>query len=94
MTLSYYVYYRVPPENAERARTAVEAMQRELSDTSGVAGRLLRRRDDAATWMEIYEQVRDPARFEALLAGLVERHALSALLAPASSRKQEVFRDF
>jgi len=94
VTLSYYVYYRVPPENAERARTAVEAMQRELSDTSGVAGRLLRRRDDAATWMEIYEQVRDPARFEALLAGLVERHALSALLAPASSRKQEVFRDF
>ena len=94
MTLSYYVYYRVPPENAERARTAVEAMQRELSDTSGVAGRLLRRRDDAATWMEIYEQVRDPARFEARLAGLVERHALSALLAPASSRKQEVFRDF
>ena len=94
MTLSYYVYYRVPPENTDRARAAVAAIQRELSGGSGVAGRLLRRRDDAATWMEIYEKVPDPARFEALLAGLVERHALSPLLAPGSSRKQEVFRDF
>lgn len=94
MTLNYYVYYRVPVENAERARAAVAAIQRELSGTSGVAGRLLRRRDDASTWMEIYEKVPDGTRFEAQLTGLVERHALPALLAPGSSRKQEVFRDF
>jgi uncharacterized protein DUF4936 len=93
VTLSYYVYYRVPAENAERARKAVGAIQRELSGTTGVAGRLLRRRDDASTWMEIYENVQDGARFEAQLAGLVERHALSALLAPGSSRKHEVFCD-
>ncbi len=94
MNSSYYIYYRVPAENAVRARTAVSALQRELSDMTGIGGRLLRRRDDEATWMEIYENVQDGARFEAGLAELVERHGISALLAPGSSRKQEVFRSF
>ncbi len=94
MNSSYYIYYRVPAENAVRARTAVSALQRELSDMTGIGGRLLRRRDDEATWMEIYENVQDGARFEAGLAELVERHGISALLAPGSSRKQEVFCSF
>ena len=94
MKSNYYIYYRVPAENAVRVRTAVSALQRELSDMTGIGGRLLRRRDDEVTWMEIYENVQDGARFEAGLAELVERHGISALLAPGSSRKQEVFRSF
>ena len=94
MKLNFYIYYRVPAQNAERARAAVNALQRELSDNAGVGGRLLRRRDDETTWMEIYENVQDGARFEAELAKLVERHGLAALLVPGSSRKQEVFRAF
>ncbi len=94
MNSRYYIYYRVPAENAVRARTAVSALQRELSDMTGIGGRLLRRRDDEATWMEIYENVQDGARFEAGLAELVERHGIRALLAPGSSRKQEVFCSF
>ena len=94
MNSSYYIYYRVPAENAVRARTAVSAVQRELSETTGIGGRLLRRRDDETTWMEIYENVTDAARFEAQIAQLVERHGLAALLAPGSSRKQEIFRGF
>jgi Domain of unknown function (DUF4936) len=89
---SYYVYYRVPPANAERARAAVEALQRELSAATGVDGRLLRRRDDETTWMEIYESVPDGARFEAKLAELVARHGVLDLLAGGSSRRQEIFR--
>lgn len=92
MSLSYYIYYRVPPGKASLARAAVDALQRELSATTGVAGRTLRRRDDETTWMEIYEDVADGPRFEAALTGLVERHGIPALLAPGSSRKQEVFR--
>ena len=94
MKLSYYIYYRVPAENAGRARAAVGAMQRELSDIIGIGGRLLRRRDDETTWMEIYENIADAERFEAELGRLVERHGLAALLAPGSSRKLEVFRSF
>jgi len=92
--LNFYIYYRVPAQNADRVRAAVNALQRELSDNAGVGGRLLRRRDDETTWMEIYENVQDGARFEAELAKLVERHGLAALLVPGSSRKQEVFRAF
>ena len=92
MKLNFYIYYRVPAQNADRARAAVNALQRELSDNAGVGGRLLRRRDDETTWMEIYENVQDGARFEAELAKLVERHRLAGLLVPGSSRKQEVFR--
>ena len=94
MKVNFYIYYRVPAQNADRARAAVNALQRELSDNAGVGGRLLRRRDDETTWMEIYENVQDGARFEAELAKLVERHGLAALLVPGSSRKQEVFRAF
>ena len=94
MKLNFYIYYRVPVQNAERARVAVNELQRELSSIAGISGRLLRRRDDETTWMEIYENVQDGARFEAELASLVERHGLAALLVPGSSRKQEVFRAF
>ena len=94
MKLSFYIYYRVPAQNAARVRVAVGALQRELSGIAGVNGRLLRRRDDETTWMEIYENVQDGARFEAELTRLVERHGLVALLVPGSSRKQEVFRSF
>jgi hypothetical protein len=91
---SYYIYYRVPKENGARARTAVSALQRELGEVTGIDGRLLRRRDDETTWMEIYENVPDGARFEAALAALVERHGIAALLSPGSSRKQEIFQGF
>ena len=92
MKLSYYVYYRIPAANSARARTVVEALQQELAESTGIAGRLLRRRDDPVTWMEVYENVPESAGFEARLGELAERHGLSALLAPGSSRKQEVFR--
>ena len=94
MSTSYYIYYRVPPGNAARARSAVEALQQELSAATGIAGQLLRRRDDETTWMEIYESVPDTAAFESKLVELVARHGLLPLLAPGSSRKQEVFRTF
>jgi len=92
--LNFYIYYRVPAQNAERARAVVGVLQRELADITGIGGRLLRRRDDETTWMEIYENVPDPARFEAEIVKLVERHGLAGLLVPGSSRKQEVFRGF
>ena len=94
MRTSYYVYYRVPSANAARARKAVDALQRELSDATGISGRLMRRRDDESTWMEVYEDVPDGARFEVKLAELAERHGIAALIAPGSSRKQEIFRGF
>lgn len=94
MTLCYYVYYKVPRENAGRARAAVEQLQRDVAANTGVQGRLLRRRDDETTWMEIYENVPDAAKLEAALGDQARRHGIAALLAPGSGRKTEVFRGF
>lgn len=93
MTLCYYVYYKVPRENAERARGAVELLQRDVAAATGVHGRLLRRRDDETTWMEIYEDVEDGAKLEAALDELARRHGVAALLSPGGGRRREVFRE-
>ena len=51
---------------AER-RTAVERLFALLERECGVRGRWMHRRDDPTTYMEVYEDVKDAARFEALL---------------------------
>ena len=48
-------------------RPAVERLFALLERECGVRGRWMYRRDDAATYMEVYEDVKDAARFEALL---------------------------
>ncbi len=64
---AYYVYYKVDAARLEEVRRAVQAMFDVLERECGVRGRWMRRRDDAATYMEVYEGVRDDARFEALV---------------------------
>ncbi|HZR71164.1 MAG TPA: DUF4936 family protein [Burkholderiales bacterium] len=93
MKLSYYIYYKVPRENAAAARAAVEKLQRDVAAATGVRGRLLRRRDDETTWMEIYEDVEDGAKLEAALDELARRHGVAALLSPGGGRRREVFRE-
>jgi hypothetical protein len=65
--LNYYVYYKVAPEKADGLRPAIEALFEIVEARFGVRGRWMRRRDDASTYMEVYEGVRDEAAFEALL---------------------------
>jgi DNA-binding transcriptional regulator YdaS (Cro superfamily) len=62
-----------------------------LARETGVQGRLLRRSEDATTWMEVYEGVTDCAAFERALAAAVERHDLRQLLAPGTQRHVECF---
>jgi len=90
--LNYYVYYRVPRENFDRALAAAASLQQRLAERTGVTGRLMRRRDDDTTWMEVYEDVPDAPQLEAALAELVRELGLAALLVPGTTRKQEVFR--
>ena len=65
--MNYYVYYKVAPEQLARVRTALRALFDVIQKQCGVRGRWMHRRDDAATYMEVYEDVKDAARFEALL---------------------------
>ena len=49
------------------------------------------RRDDATTCMEVYEQVRDAPRFEALLAREARLRGFERFLAPGAARRTECF---
>jgi IMP cyclohydrolase len=76
---SYYVYYRVDASRLPALRAQVERLFRVVQSATGVRGRWMRRRDEASTYMEVYEDVADAAAFEALLeretAGLgLQRH--------------------
>ena len=48
-------------------RQGVERLFAALERDCGVRGRWLHRRDDPTTYMEVYEDVKDEKRFEAVL---------------------------
>jgi Domain of unknown function (DUF4936) len=89
LAVSYYIYYRVAlPQQAVQV---VLDMQARLMIETGIRGRLLHKQDEPALWMEIYEGVTDPARFEAALDRLVAAAQFEALLQAGSGRKIERF---
>ena len=94
MLLNYYIYYRVAPSEAARMRAVVDAVQSALGQDTGIQGRLLRRDDDPTTWMEIYEGVADPLRFEAVLDRLLAQHSFDGCMASDSRRHTERFTLF
>jgi hypothetical protein len=65
--LNYYVYYKVDPARVEALRARVETLFERIEREFGVRGRWMRRRDDASTFMEVYEGVVDGTAFEAVL---------------------------
>ena len=66
--MNYYVYYKVEPERLDEILAAVERLFSAVERQCGVRGRWMRRRDDPATCMEVYEGVTNAALFEAALA--------------------------
>jgi hypothetical protein len=76
---SYFIYYRVEASRLPGLRAEIERVFGAVERATGVRGRWMRRRDKPDTYMEVYEDVRDDAGFEALLereaAGLgLDRH--------------------
>lgn len=55
------------PSGIAELRERVEALFDRVEKHCGVRGRWMRRRDDPATYMEVYEGVTDEAAFESLL---------------------------
>ncbi|KAA3653785.1 MAG: DUF4936 family protein [Proteobacteria bacterium] len=71
-----YVYYRVAPDRQTEAADAARRMLAAIEATTGIAGRLQRRADDALTWMEIYPSVADCAHFSAMLDDALQASGL------------------
>jgi hypothetical protein len=86
-----YVYYRVAAADDEPAAGAVRRVLAEVAEATGVQGRCMRRQDDPETWMEVYEEVGDPAAFCGLLAAVSSASGLETLLSGDGRRHVERF---
>jgi len=73
-----YVYYRVASDDAG-ARAVIATLQAAVEAETGIAGRLLARRDDPTTWMEVYAPVADGAAFAHRLDLLAQHHRAAAI---------------
>jgi hypothetical protein len=65
--MNYYVYYKLSPASVADMRAKVHALFSVVEQQFGIRGRWMRRRDDPATFMEVYEGIQDERAFEALL---------------------------
>jgi hypothetical protein len=91
MAYSYYVYYRVAPQRAEECELRVLELFSALKQSTATAGRLLKKRSEPLLWMEVYENVRDDAKFELALEQATAQLKLAECLQEGSSRRLECF---
>jgi hypothetical protein len=91
LPVHFYIYYRIAASHAADARIALEGVLEALQKRFAVRGRLLCAQNDAALWMEVYENVGDPVPFEAALNDLLEETRFAACVAPGSARRTERF---
>ena len=64
---NYYVYYRVDPARIGALKSEIEKLFGKIQKEFGIRGRWMHRRDEPLTCMEVYEEVKDEAAFEAVL---------------------------
>lgn len=93
MAYSYFIYYRVAPEHAESCETGVLQLFGLVKQTTTIAGRLLKKRSEPLLWMEVYENVRDDAKFELELEQATQQLKLTAFLQEGSPRRVECFEN-
>ncbi len=88
---NYYVYYKADLARREALQRAVAELFDAVKKETGLAGRWMHRRDDPATYMEVFEGVRDEAGFEALLARESARLEFTQYLQAGGTRRVERF---
>ena len=91
MAYSYYIYYRVDAADAAACEARVLELFTAVQQATGVTGRLLKKRSEPLLWMEVYENVRDDAKFELELKQAVTQLKLAECLKDASGRRVECF---
>jgi len=91
MAYSYYIYYRVAAPSAEACELKVLELFSALKQSTTVAGRLLKKRSEPLLWMEVYENVRDDAKFELELALTTTQLKIAEFLHEGTTRRSECF---
>lgn len=93
MAVAYYIYYRVDAAKAGACASGVRELFAAIRKTTGIGGRLLKKRGEPLLWMEIYENVGDEAQFEWELAEAAARLQFQEFLQAGSGRHLECFTE-
>lgn len=91
MAYSYYIYYRVNDGEAQACEARVLQLISAVKQSTGVAGRLLKKRSEPLLWMEVYDNVRDDAKFELELEQAASKLKISDCLEEGATRRAECF---
>ena len=91
MSWSFYIYYRIDPAKTVEGAAAAQRVLAAMHARTGIAGRLLKKRNEPLLWMEVYENVVDDAAFEWALAEAAAASGLAAALQSAGTRHTECF---
>jgi hypothetical protein len=91
MAYSYFIYYRVASDRATACEARVLELFSALKPVTGVSCRLLKKRSEPLLWMEVYENVRDDAKFELELEHAVAQLHVQECLQEGSTRRLECF---
>jgi hypothetical protein len=91
MAYSYYIYYRVAPDRVQTCEARVLELFSAVRQATNVSGRLLRKRSEPLLWMEVYDNVRDDAKFELEVEQAAAQLKLAECLSEAGARRTECF---
>jgi hypothetical protein len=91
MAYSYFIYYRVTPAHASACEARVLELFSTIKQSTSIGGRLLKKRSEPLLWMEIYEGVRDDAKFELELEQATSQLKIAECLQEGSTRRAECF---
>ena len=73
-----YIYYRIDPAQEATAADRIDALLGMMAGHCAQPPHRLRRCDDFAMWMEVYEEITDYAAFTAALDAAVQRLGCAA----------------
>jgi hypothetical protein len=88
---SYYIYYRVDPSKSDVGERRIRELFTAMRRATGIAGRLMKKRNEPTLWMEVYENVTDEAKFEWELAEAIEQLKVQEVLLAGTARHIECF---
>ena len=91
MAYSYYIYYKVNSASAQACEARVLQLISAVKQSTGIAGRLLKKRSEPLLWMEVYDNVRDDAKFELELEQTTGQLKIAECLQEGSTRRAECF---
>mgnify|MGYP001764902631 CR=1 FL=1 len=77
--MNLYVWYRVSRDDAD-TETAVRGMMARVACRTGIAGQLLKKRDEPRLWMEVYSGIADAEAFARALAEKVNAYDIDMFL--------------